>query len=76
MSKPDRDIEAKAMNLPSKERARLAERLIASLEGEPEIETDAQWLEESERRLAQIETGQVAGIPASEVLGRSRSALR
>lgn len=76
MSKPDRDIESKAMDLPPKARARLAERLIASLEGSPVLETDAQWLEESERRLAELEAGQVAGIPASEVFRRSRSALR
>lgn len=62
------------MNLGRHERAALAVRLLASLE-ETGAEVDAAewdvlWENELERRVAQIESGQVAMIPAAEVHDR------
>jgi hypothetical protein len=34
------------------------------------------WLEEAERRLDELKSGGVAGIPAEKVIMRARSALR
>ncbi|HTK47631.1 MAG TPA: addiction module protein [Gemmatimonadaceae bacterium] len=52
--------------LPSADRARLAELLLASLEG-TEATAPAAWEAELERRGAALERGEVAGIPAAEV---------
>ncbi len=71
-----RDLESKALDLPPEERARLAERLLASLEGIADPEAEALWLAEAERRLAELESGAVAGTPANEVFQKSRSTLR
>jgi putative addiction module component (TIGR02574 family) len=58
-------LEAEAMSLPQDERARLAQRLIASLDGDGGLE-DA-WSAEAERRLRALESGKAAEIPADEV---------
>ncbi len=71
-----RDLESKALNLPPKERARLAERLIASLDAESDADAEQLWLEEAERRLDELESGKVSGIPAEEVFRKARSTLR
>ena len=34
------------------------------------------WLEEAERRLTELKSGKVAGIPAEKVIGKARSAIR
>jgi putative addiction module component (TIGR02574 family) len=76
MDSSARKIEAQALQLPPKERARLAQRLIASLDPESERDAEQVWLEEAERRLDEIESGKVAGIPAEQVLEKARSTLR
>ena len=76
MADPARDLESKALNLPSKDRARLAERLLASLEGTADPEAEALWLAEAERRLDELESGGVVGVPAGEVFRKSRWTLR
>jgi putative addiction module component (TIGR02574 family) len=76
MADPARDLETKALDLPSKDRARLAERLLASLEGTADPEAEALWLAEAERRLDELESGGVVGVPAEEVFRKSRSTLR
>lgn len=50
MSSSLRALEAAAFLLPPEERAKLAERLIASLERNPEVEKA--WEEEIKRRIA------------------------
>lgn len=68
------EIEAEALKLPSHERARLAEVLIASLDTDDEI-TRA-WADEAERRYEELRTGAVEAIPAEEVFARIRSRLQ
>lgn len=65
MSSAERELEAAALALPRSERARLAERLLASLDEESEIEEA--WRVEVERRLARYRSGELQGIPASSV---------
>jgi putative addiction module component (TIGR02574 family) len=55
------ELESVALQLPQGERARLVERLIASLDVDPEIEEA--WAAEVERRNAEVESGAVALIP-------------
>ena len=71
-----RDLESKALSLLPKERARLAERLISSLDAESDPDAEMLWLQEAERRLDELESGKVAGIPTEEVFRRARSTLR
>jgi putative addiction module component (TIGR02574 family) len=71
-----REIEAKALQLPPKERAQLAERLISSLDPESDRDAEQAWIEEAERRLDELESGKVAGIPAEQVLEKARSTRR
>ena len=59
-------LEAEVLNLPQTERARLAQRLIASLDADEPLERA--WYDEAERRLAAVESGKLSEIPADEVL--------
>lgn len=56
-----------ASQLPEAERAELAGLLIESLEGEPDAGVEAAWAEEIERRVRQIDSGEVKTIPWEEV---------
>lgn len=67
-------LEAEAMKLNLEERARLADRLIASLSEDAQIEEA--WAVEVERRLAEIEAGRAPLIPAAEAIARARDALK
>ncbi|GMV91524.1 MAG: hypothetical protein AMXMBFR82_13020 [Candidatus Hydrogenedentota bacterium] len=61
-------IEAEALNLSQDDRARLIERLISSLEVDPEVEEA--WATEVERRNAEIESGAVSAVSGPEALAR------
>lgn len=67
-------VEAEALRLSAAERARLVERLIASLDADPDVE-DA-WAREVERRNAEIESGAVSLVSGAEVLTRLRAEFR
>ena len=77
MASVARPLEAKALELPPRERARLAERLISSLDGE-EVDADAEaaWIREGERRLDELKSGKAKGRAAAGVFRRARAALR
>jgi putative addiction module component (TIGR02574 family) len=76
MARSARDLEARALKLSCKERARLAQRLISSLDHELEADAEELWLHEAERRLSELKSGKVTGIPAAKVIRKARSALR
>ena len=66
--KPKRDVLlAEALQLSDADRASLAEDLLESLDAKAEADRDAAWAEEIERRLSQIDSGQVKLIPWHEV---------
>jgi putative addiction module component (TIGR02574 family) len=67
-------LEAEALKLEPGERAALAQRLLASLEEDTEIEEA--WAQEVERRIAEVESGAVQLIPIEEALARVRAALK
>ncbi len=71
MSSTLQALEAAALLLLSGQRARLAERLIASLDRDPEVETA--WAEEIKRRIADLEAGLVDTIPAEQALEQARA---
>lgn len=70
------DIMATAMKLPERERVRLAQELIASLDEEIEPGVEALWLAEAERRLEELRSGKTKGVPAEEAFAKARDALR
>jgi putative addiction module component (TIGR02574 family) len=77
MARPARDIEAKALKLPLRERARLAERLLSSLDDESEdTDVEAQWVREAERRLDELKSGKAKGKAAAGVFRRVRASLK
>ncbi len=76
MANPARELEAKALKLTRRGRARLAQRLLSSLDQEIDADAEKFWLEEAERRLGELKSGKVAGIPAEKVIKKARSTLR
>ena len=67
------DIEAAALQLASGERAKLAERLLVSLEEDDEIL--ASWVEEAERRGEAHERGEMEAISFDESIARLKARL-
>ena len=67
-------LESEALKLTPGERAALAQRLLASLDEDAEIE-DA-WAAEIERRITEVESGAVRVIPIAEALAQVRAALK
>jgi len=76
MAKLTRELEAQALRLPRRERARLAQRLIFSLDQEVDADAERLWLAEGERRLADLKSRKVAAVPAERVIRKVRAALR
>lgn len=70
---PLEDIEAAAMQLTTVERARLAERLLASLDEDDEIL--AAWVAEAERRGEAFERGEMGAIDFDESVARLKAKL-
>lgn len=71
-----RKLESQALKLPARARALLAQRLISSLDQEADADSEHLWIEAAERRLDELESGKVAGIPADQVFDEVRSTLR
>jgi putative addiction module component (TIGR02574 family) len=64
-------IEQELLKLPAADRARLAERLIASLDEDAEVE--AAWKAEVRRRDTELQSGAVQGIPVEDALTTIRT---
>jgi putative addiction module component (TIGR02574 family) len=58
MSKTTDDILNKAKRLSTTERAELAAGLLASLDGEPEVDVEAEWAAEIQRRVERVRSGE------------------
>lgn len=65
-----------ALALPDEDRAKLAEKLIASLDGAPAPAAEIAWAAAIERRLARIDAGRATAIPMDEALARLRPGIR
>jgi putative addiction module component (TIGR02574 family) len=68
----DRIIE-EALMMPTEIRLNLVEKLITSLNLPIDGELDRLWAEEAERRISQIEAGEVKLISGKEVFSRIRA---
>lgn len=77
MSEPVDRVEAEALRLSARNRARLAHRLLESLDdAEDPAEVERAWHAEIERRLAEYAAGVVDTVPASDVFREARDRLR
>ena len=76
MNIPVEQLEAEALHLPVRERARLVRRLIESLDDEEDedaTEVEQAWEGEIRRRLEEYDAGRVQAIPAPEVFSELRT---
>jgi putative addiction module component (TIGR02574 family) len=69
------ELEAEALKLDPANRARLAERLLESLETLSEQENQQVWLDEAARRDADLEADPSKGRPAEGVFRDARARL-
>ena len=69
------EIEKNALQLSAEDRARLAVRLLSSLEETTESpeEIEKLWIVEAERRFQELRDGVVQGIPARDVFAELRN---
>ena len=69
------EIEKEALALPGEDRAKLADRLVESLEAQELGQIDKLWAAEARRRRDEVRQGKVKTIPGSEGLARVRRSL-
>ena len=69
-------VEQEALRLPPEDRAKLAQKLLLSLDTLSEKELEQAWLIEADRRARELDRGDVQPISAEEVRHRARSLLR
>lgn len=71
---------AAALELPTRERAELAARLLESLDESTdeltEAEWEAAWTSEAQHRLAQLDSGEVEAVPLKDALAQIRAELK
>ena len=66
-------LEAEVLSRPESERSRLVDRLLASLERDPEWERA--WSDEADVREAAIQNGTAAWVSGPEAVARMRATL-
>lgn len=69
-------IEQSALQLQPGARVRLAHSLVRSLRNLSRADLDELWLAEAENRDAEMESGEVQGIPGDEVFARIEARYR
>ena len=65
-----KDVEAivqEALDLPVDQRARVAERLLESLDDLPEEQIERLWAKEAQRRVEAADRGEIQSYPADKV---------
>ena len=63
-------VAADAMKLPLRERVRLAQQLVSTLDDQSETEVEELWFHEAQRRLDELHSGKVEGINADDAFRR------
>ncbi len=69
-------LESEALKLKPSSRAKLAEKLLQSLEDLSDEENEELWAQEALRRHEEIDAGAVKTRPGKEVFRKARSRLR
>ncbi len=65
-----KDILDRALEMPESDRAAIAERLIESLDAKPDRNVEEAWQQEIQRRLSELDRGDVECVPWEEVRNR------
>lgn len=80
MSTRFEQLASDAMKLPVRDRVRLAQQLVATIEEDTETaaekEIEELWFAEAERRLDELRSGTVKGISGEEPFRNAREALK
>jgi len=76
MSKSVTELEQEARHLPTQDRALLAQHLIASIDPGEDVDAEAAWLEEAERRYQAYRQGKLTAKPADQVFREVKSQLK
>lgn len=71
-----KSLEKQALELPVSERAKLAQELLVSLDTLNPSERQQLWLDEAERRVQQLDSGEVVLVPGEDVARKARELLR
>jgi putative addiction module component (TIGR02574 family) len=71
-----KQIENQALDLSEEERAKLAQKLILSLENAKDEDIEKEWLAEARRRAVEIDNGEVQPISAADVRKKAQALLR
>jgi putative addiction module component (TIGR02574 family) len=74
MSTVDQIVE-EARRLPREQIAELVDRLTMSLHDATDSATEDAWKKETRRRVAEIESGKVRGVPGDEVSAHIRKII-
>ncbi len=74
--KPDNDLEDQVIHLPHRERARIALKLIESLDPGKDEDVSSLWLDEAEQRLAEFDAGKTDARDADEVFSEVERQLK
>ncbi|MDZ7693632.1 MAG: addiction module protein [Balneolaceae bacterium] len=69
------EIENSALKLDENHRAKLAKRLLESLDQQIDQEIEQAWIDEVNRRKKELDSGEVDPISAEEVLSNARKLL-
>lgn len=69
-------IEQEILHLPVEDKARLAEKLLSSLDALSEQEVEKLWLVEAQRRATEIDNGTVQLVSVEEVERRIQAILK
>ena len=72
MSLTLKELSAETRQLPREQAAELIDLLLADAFSQPDPAIDEAWGREIDRRLAELESGTVKGIPAEEVMAKAR----
>ena len=65
-------IVSEARQLPAEQMNELMDQLLAECFARPDPEIDESWRVETRRRVAEIHSGKVVGIPGEEVMSEVR----
>lgn len=68
-------VAADAMKLPLRDRVRLAQQLVSTLDDKSETEVEELWFSEAQRRLDELHNGKVKGIDAVDAFRMAREDL-
>jgi len=69
-----RSILEQLESMPVEERVRVVDVLLRTL-NQPDPQIDAAWTTEAQRRLDELRSGAIRGIPADEVFAQARERL-